>query len=220
MNMASIAVVRKARVRIGAVLLLGAVAAPGRAEDESPLFDIPRLGKIAIDGKAEDWGPNGFRVDAMVDSEGLARSAGEFSSRFRLGWDERGLLALITVHDPTPLEEKSEDRFWLLDSVELFVADKYGGQERLQGHPDVGLSRRQGPGRATPAQSGNGGRVETTGRSGAVHALPRRGTRFVDGGPRDRGTIHLAASTASRPAGETAGKLKTVYPVSTVGRAT
>lgn len=130
--MTSLTLVRKVRGWAGAILLLfGAVAAPGRAE-ESPVFDIPRLGKITIDGKADDWGANGFRVDAMADGDGPARPASEFASRFRLGWDERGLLVLLTVRDTTPVEEKNENQFYLRDSVEMFAADKYGGRENVQ----------------------------------------------------------------------------------------
>ncbi len=117
------------RIFIGILFLLGLVS--GRAE-QSPVFDIPRLEKITIDGRADDWSTNGFRVDAMVDNDGVARPASEFASRFRLGWDERGLLVLVTVHDPTPVEEKNDAQFYLRDSVEMFIADQSGGQEAFQ----------------------------------------------------------------------------------------
>ena len=31
------------------------------------IYDIPRLDNIEIDGKAEDWGDRGFRVDGLKD---------------------------------------------------------------------------------------------------------------------------------------------------------
>ena len=117
------------RIFIGIFFLLGMTSS--RAE-QPPVFDIPRLEKITIDGQVNDWGTNGFRVDAMVDSDGVARPASEFASRFRLGWDDRGLLVLVTVHDSTPVEEKNDAQFYLCDSVEMFIADQYCGQQAFQ----------------------------------------------------------------------------------------
>lgn len=55
-------------MKIGAILLISAVAALTGWGAEPAVFDIPRLDKINVDGAAGDWAANGFRVDAMVDA--------------------------------------------------------------------------------------------------------------------------------------------------------
>ena len=42
-------------------------AFPQPATDKPPVFDIPRMEGVAIDGKADDWGGGGFRVEMMND---------------------------------------------------------------------------------------------------------------------------------------------------------
>jgi hypothetical protein len=68
------------------------VAAVGGVEAAEPLlFDIPRLEKIAVDGKPADWGERGFRVELLQGVDGTLKPAEESDARFRLGWDSRGV---------------------------------------------------------------------------------------------------------------------------------
>ena len=63
-----------------------------------PVFDIPKLEAAVIDGQPADWRDRGFRVEQM-DYEGGVPSVQDFDPCFRLGWDDRGLLLLVTVRN-------------------------------------------------------------------------------------------------------------------------
>src|SRR5258708_35078090 len=82
-----------------------------RAGDDSPVFEIPKLTDVKIDGKGDTWGDKGFKVENLCDVAGRTRTPDNFSPSFRLGWNEQGLLVLVNVLDDIPLEpaEKPED---------------------------------------------------------------------------------------------------------------
>ena len=99
------------------------------------VFDIPRLANITLDGKGEDWGTQGFRVDAMhdisddgSDTPHLAPS----SATMRVGWDARGLLLLLHVVDTSPNESDYVGTLWQRDSIELFMTTTLGGKDYYQ----------------------------------------------------------------------------------------
>jgi CubicO group peptidase (beta-lactamase class C family) len=100
--------------------------------DDSPLFDVPRLSNINIDGNPADWEDSGFRVGVITSVEGEMLPAADFNSDFRLGWDERGLLLLLNVYDDVAVEEPDENSLWQRDSVELFIATKRGSSQYYQ----------------------------------------------------------------------------------------
>ncbi|MGD0094818.1 MAG: sugar-binding protein [Planctomycetota bacterium] len=103
------------------------------AEPASPLFDVPKLDDITIDGKAEDWGERGFRVDILADAFGKVPDPKNYSAKLRLGWNEKGLLALVSVTDDVFLEpEAKPEELWKGDSIEFFVANERGGSESYQ----------------------------------------------------------------------------------------
>ncbi|HEY3320032.1 MAG TPA: sugar-binding protein [Planctomycetota bacterium] len=104
-----------------------------RAADDSPVFDVPKITGITIDGKDDDWKDQGLKVDALADEKGKRLPAANFSPSFRLGWDERGLLVIVTVVDDVALEpaEKPEE-LWKGDSVEFFVATQRGATDSYQ----------------------------------------------------------------------------------------
>src|SRR5579862_231718 len=103
------------------------------AADDSPIFDVPKLADIKIDGKADDWADKGFSVENLCDVAGKTRTPDNFNASFKLGWDERGLLVLVTVIDDVPLEpaEKPED-LWQGDSIEFFVCTARGSDQSYQ----------------------------------------------------------------------------------------
>jgi len=123
------------------VLLLSAlvIAASGPA---APPYEIPRLDIIAIDGNPDAWGDGGFRVDVLADSAST-RPWG-FESSFRLGWDNRGLLALVNVTEPDYVEapDNALDRG---DSVCVMLADGADPDQGVQviAAPGPGLGRQQ-----------------------------------------------------------------------------
>jgi predicted esterase len=120
-----------------ACLLGGAVFA---ADGPAALpYEIPRLDNIGIDGNPAEWGNRGFRVDVMADTAST-RPWG-FESSFRLGWDDRGLLALVSVTEPTSIDGP-DHKLASGDSVELMLADgadpDQGVQVIVAPGPDLG----------------------------------------------------------------------------------
>lgn len=96
-----------------------------------PVFDIPRLDGIKIDGSGDDWGDRGLRVDIMTDEQGAIRPAQDFDPRFRLGWDKDGLLVLITVRNSNTAEAP-ERMLKAGSSVVCSVATSVSSDERYQ----------------------------------------------------------------------------------------
>lgn len=100
---------------------------------DDPVFDIPKLADVKIDGKADDWGDKGFHVESMSDVTGKMLPPENFSASFKLGWDDRGLLVIVTVVDDVAFEpaEKPEE-LWKGDSIEFFVATQRGSDQSYQ----------------------------------------------------------------------------------------
>jgi predicted O-methyltransferase YrrM len=113
------------------LLLLSSSAASAFAAD-SPAFHVPRAQGITVDGQAEDWGRQGFRVEVVTDPDGRALPIDDFDVRFRLAWDPQGLLVLATVRDDIGAEHQNADRLWQRDSIELFLSDAVGSANRFQ----------------------------------------------------------------------------------------
>lgn len=98
------------------LVLWVAVVTPAMAED-APLFDVPRLKTISIDGNSADWGDQGFRIGALTSIERKMPLADDLDAGFRLGWDQRGLLVLVIVSDDVGVEHPNEGellRVWAL----------------------------------------------------------------------------------------------------------
>ncbi len=111
--------------------LLAAAAAHG-AEEPLPVYDVPKLGDITIDGKADDWADRGFRVDMLLPEYGRPRPEADFNPRFRLGWNGKGLLLLAIVRDNEAVEAESALRLYSRDGVEVFLAPKRGVRQWCQ----------------------------------------------------------------------------------------
>ena len=115
------------------LLLPLALAVPATAlpEDEM-VFDVPRLEGIAVDGDGSEWGDRGLRIGVIKSKEGTPTPAADLDVRFRLGWDDEGLLLLLTVHDDVPVEHPSMTELWSKDSVELFASTEPGSRTLYQ----------------------------------------------------------------------------------------
>ncbi|MHC4591502.1 MAG: serine hydrolase [Planctomycetota bacterium] len=111
------------------LLLGGGVVA---AVTDRPVFDVPELEGIVIDGDAEDWDEGGFRVEVMADPQGHARPPDDLDARFRLAWDQEGLVLLVEVQDDVSTEADRVDQLYTGDCVQAFVADEVGSQNRYQ----------------------------------------------------------------------------------------
>lgn len=94
---------------------------------ETVTFNVPRLDGVVIDGQSDDWDQTGLQVGVMTDDEGGMKSdPADFTPRFRLAWDERGLLLFADVRDQMLNEVDSIETLWMRDSLEIFVAPTYG----------------------------------------------------------------------------------------------
>jgi caffeoyl-CoA O-methyltransferase len=117
------------------ILAIGlGVNGPVWAKDttEKPVFQIPRIEGIAIDGAWEDWGDRGFRVDFVAAPDGRILPVDDFDVKFRLGWDQQGLLVLAEVRDDITVEDENSSRLWQRDCVELFFSKTVGSTHRCQ----------------------------------------------------------------------------------------
>lgn len=114
---------------LGLALPHPAAAAKG---DLPAVFDVPYLNNVLIDGKADDWGARGLRLDVLTPINARLRPAADFDARARLGWDEHGLLVLADVRDDEFVEAKDENSLWDRDSVELFLAPQRGAADAYQ----------------------------------------------------------------------------------------
>ena len=115
---------------LGFALMVMSVSCSGSVDGE--VFDIPRMEGITIDGTGEDWGSDGFRVEFLTNPEGRALPADDFDAKFRLGWNDEGLLVLASVSDDRASEHDHMDRLWQRDCVELFIAESAASGNRYQ----------------------------------------------------------------------------------------
>ncbi|MGD0139906.1 MAG: sugar-binding protein [Tepidisphaeraceae bacterium] len=109
-----------------------AAVSPPHTLADRPVFDIPKLQGIAIDGDPADWADQGFVVSVMHSTPPRRLQSGQFDAQVRLGWDERGLLVLSEVADPDVHEADSDMQPSTGASVELSEADACGGVEHWQ----------------------------------------------------------------------------------------
>lgn len=98
----------------------------------SPLFDVPRVDNVTVDGQAGDWGDAGLSVETSASNDASQRPVEEFRPRLRLGWDERGFLLLLQVHDLHPVEAALETSLWDGDCLEVFLGVEQGDDNRWQ----------------------------------------------------------------------------------------
>jgi CubicO group peptidase (beta-lactamase class C family) len=103
--------------------------AAAQAVEPLMVFEIPRMDGIVIDGRPDDWGDRGFRINVMANHAGQAKAPKAFDPRARLAWDERGLLILMTVRDDGAHEHDYIRHLFLGDSVEFFVASEVGAHD-------------------------------------------------------------------------------------------
>ncbi|GMV82297.1 MAG: hypothetical protein AMXMBFR7_34810 [Planctomycetota bacterium] len=114
------------------LLLLLASCTLIRAQDETPLFDIPKLDAMVIDADAADWGERGFRIELLASPIQHVKPPADCDPRVRLAWDAQGLLALVTVLDDENHEHPEARRLWQRDCVELYLADRRHGEQLVQ----------------------------------------------------------------------------------------
>lgn len=100
--------------------------------DPLPVFDIPFIDGIKIDGLGDDWKGGGFFAGYIPTADGKTRPVEDFDPGFRLAWNEKGLYVLADVIDDVAVEHPEERGLWRLDCVEFFVADSVGSPKMWQ----------------------------------------------------------------------------------------
>jgi pimeloyl-ACP methyl ester carboxylesterase len=96
---------------------------------QSPIYDVPRLDDIKIDGNPADWGDRGLAVNALANTSGKIQPKSDIDVSLRLAWNDRGLVALVTVHDDVVIEQASATAG---DCIELFVSTGVGRSDYLR----------------------------------------------------------------------------------------
>lgn len=96
---------------VAAVLTLLWVGMPGVAvaEDAAPVFDVPKLEGIAVDGRPDDWGAKGLSACLLAPVNGWSqparlRPAHDHDVQIRLGWNDDGFLMRVHSCGSAPAE--------------------------------------------------------------------------------------------------------------------
>jgi Carbohydrate family 9 binding domain-like len=110
------------------LILLAMILISARVYGQSTreIFSIPKLNKIKIDGKSDDWGDRGFKIEILSGTEGQILPFNDFDAKVQVGWNKRGLLVLWEVQDDIPDEGNEK---WMLrkkDCVEVHLAEYQG----------------------------------------------------------------------------------------------
>src|SRR5947208_1256754 len=63
------------------------------ADDPSlpPIYNVPRLDKIKIDGDGGDWADDGLKINVLANTSGKIQPRSDIDASLRLAWNEHGL---------------------------------------------------------------------------------------------------------------------------------
>ncbi len=117
-----------------------------------PLFEIPRVEGLTIDGAGDDWPAEALTVPLLASPDGEVSPG---AATLQLGWTEAGLVLRVAVRDATPAESAPGQGLHIGDSVEIFVRPAPGAIDLCQwliapgrtdepGEPRMALSDRRG----------------------------------------------------------------------------
>ena len=109
-----------------------------------PVYDIPRIDNVVIDGNDADWGSRGgLRVDLLAAMDGDFKALDDHATRLRVAWDMNGLLLLVYVWDDVWVEHPEDRGIWIGDGVEVFLAPHRGARDRCQWLIAPGMTKLQ-----------------------------------------------------------------------------
>lgn len=108
---------------LGIICITCMMCAAGASASSSKLVEIPYLNGITINADPTDWGDQGYRIEmmGMMNANQWNRSAEDFLPTVRLGWDKRGIIALINVKDKNVKGSDDLPSLYLKDCVELWA---------------------------------------------------------------------------------------------------
>ena len=85
---------------------------------------VPRIDQpLTFDGKPEDWGVHGLRVDYLGQPDGDWPAPDDTAAALKLGWTPRGLAVLVTVTDDKLIPANTVKRQRRGDRVSLRLSD-------------------------------------------------------------------------------------------------
>lgn len=107
---------------------MGCASTPPAAKAIPPLpirpsesvVDIPRVRDVAIDGDSTDWKDAGLAIEVLHVSPAGSRHLSLGDAWVRFGWDDRGLIALVTVRT-SEFSSASHVPPWKGVTTDLFV---------------------------------------------------------------------------------------------------
>jgi hypothetical protein len=102
------------------------------ADDLGPMYDVPHMNEIIVDGRANDWGDGGFRIDILIEPGRPPKAVQDHDARVRLGWNNNGFLVLATVRDNKWCEHPDVGVLWAMDAIEVFLSPRQGEANVLQ----------------------------------------------------------------------------------------
>ena len=111
------------------------------ATDAIPAFDAPKLDDVTIDGRADDWEGRGLSAGYLAGNDGRIYEGDDLNARAKIGWDERGLVAIVRVRDNVSTESDDPGTLWSADSIEFFVSTGVGSDQRYQVLVAPGVTR-------------------------------------------------------------------------------
>lgn len=95
-------------------------------------YDVPRINDEWTPEAGDDWWDGGLPVGFLANDEHRQPDPSDLSAEVRLGWNERGLALLVRVVDDVAVEQADIEDLWEGDSLELFVSDGVGSENRYQ----------------------------------------------------------------------------------------
>ena len=114
------------------LVLVGRDSLAANAANSWPVYDVPRMKTVVIDGKTDDWGDGGFRIDLLQRPGGDDAPAADHDSSVRLGWNDSGLLVAVWIRDDKWVEHPKVEELVKRDSVEVFLAPRRGAKDLCQ----------------------------------------------------------------------------------------
>jgi len=100
---------------------------------DNAAFATPRLTRpITIDGRGDDWGVAGLRLDYLETPKGKRPNPDGFLVTAKLGWTEEGLAVLASVRDDQATESEKDNSLWAADSLEIFLGEGVGKSRAMQ----------------------------------------------------------------------------------------